>query len=442
MPDAPVRERLRRGWWEVMVLTDRFFSELAFLTVLFLVACSTAGILLSTFQTGLSVHLLQRTAGYRRRKRRGLTGHGQDGQIQAPLVSILKPVSGLEDRLLDNLESFAQLRGINYELIISIADPNDLAIPVVNRALPSFPPGVARLVIGRPKKTANPKVERLIAAAEVARGDIFFISDSNVRVSPDDITRTVREFDDPEVGCVSNPFVGEGARSLGALVESLYLLIFVMPSNVLAAWAGVPCVVGKSMALTRRMYEILGGFEAFGQLLAEDQSIAVATKKAGYKVVLAPIVVRNVIERRSVRQVMQRQVRWGRMRFSFSKFLYSAELLVNPLPLMLLACLISKFFFPAELRALVDGLIVMIAIRVCQSLILMLASGSRISKMAAILVPAQDFVQAAAQVASFRSKEVNWRGFRTRLGPNSLILAAEDHPSLNREYALDVLSST
>ncbi|HEY6332241.1 MAG TPA: glycosyltransferase [Blastocatellia bacterium] len=425
-----------------MVLTDRLISEFAFAITIFLIACSAAGILLSTFQTGLSINLLQRTAGYRRRRNRGPAHSGQDEREASPLVSILKPVSGLEDSLLDNLESFAQLRRLNYELIISIADPNDPAIPVVNRALQSFPPGGARLVIGRTKKTANPKIERLVAAAEVARGDIFFISDSNVRVSPDDITRTLREFDDPDVGCVSNPFVGEGARSLGALVESLYLLIFVMPSNVLASWAGVPCVVGKSMALTRKMYEILGGFEAFGQMLAEDQSIAVATKKAGYKVVLAPIVVRNIIERRSVRQVIQRQVRWGRMRFSFSKFLYSAELLVNPLPLMLLASLIGKWFFPSELPALLNCLIVMIIIRVCQSLLLMHASGARISKLAAILVPAQDFVQAAAQVASYRSKAVNWRGFQTRLGPNSLILASENHSSLNGEYAPGVLSST
>jgi ceramide glucosyltransferase len=427
------------------VLTDRVLLEVAYAFMLILTATSAAGIILGTIQTVLSVNLLQSTSAGRKSRRKPPRSRpinpGQETGSDSPLVSILKPVSGLEDGLEDNLQSFAQLRGIRYEIIISIADESDPAIEIVKRVLVCFPKGAAHLLVGRGRKVANPKVERLIAAAKVARGDILFVSDSNVRVSPDDIARTVREFEDEEVGCVSNVFIGEGARTLGALLESLYLLIFVLPGNALAAWAGVPCVVGKSMALSRRVYEKLGGFEAFGQLLAEDQSIAVATKKAGYKVVLSPIVVRNIIEKRSVRQVIQRQVRWGKLRYSFSKPLYSIELVLNPVPLIVLACLASKIFSPKYFPALLACAVFTIAHRLCQSLVLMRSSGTRVSKLSVLLVPVQDMIQAAAQVVPYVSKEVNWRGFRTRLGPNSLILAAEQ-PSLKREYAPAVLSST
>src|SRR5262245_27933865 len=146
-----------------------------------------------------------------------------------PVVSILKPISGLEDELEENLISFANLRGINHELILSVCDANDPALEIIERVRPRFPASRFSLVIGGAARAANPKVERLIAAARRARGRILFISDSNIRVTPDDIAATVAAFADPTVGCVSNPFVGQGARTLGATIESLHLVGFVLP---------------------------------------------------------------------------------------------------------------------------------------------------------------------------------------------------------------------
>src|ERR1041385_5762561 len=48
-------------------------------------------------------------------------------------VSILKPVCGVDDDLEGNLESFAALHGVDYEVIVSIADPADAAWPIVER---------------------------------------------------------------------------------------------------------------------------------------------------------------------------------------------------------------------------------------------------------------------------------------------------------------------
>ncbi|MEI4927021.1 hypothetical protein Q8G50_31390, partial [Klebsiella pneumoniae] len=48
-------------------------------------------------------------------------------------VSILKPVCGVDDDLEANLESFANLRGVDYDVIVSIADPGDAARPIAER---------------------------------------------------------------------------------------------------------------------------------------------------------------------------------------------------------------------------------------------------------------------------------------------------------------------
>src|ERR1051326_3094575 len=66
----------------------------------------------------------------------------------ASFISILKPVCGLDDELEENLESFAHLRGVRFELIISVADPNDAALAVVERFRAAHRELDVRVVIG------------------------------------------------------------------------------------------------------------------------------------------------------------------------------------------------------------------------------------------------------------------------------------------------------
>ena len=198
-------------------------------------------------------------------------------------VSILKPVCGLDDELEENLVSFTNVRGVRHEVILSVADANDRALAVIERVRAAHPQAPFRVVLGGDPRLeqGNRKVARLIAAASEASGDLLFISDSNVRTEPDDIARTIAAFDDPRVGCVSNLFTGAGTETVGASIEALHLLSFVVPGNVLAAAARVPCVVGKSMAISRQALEAVGGFEAFANVLAEDQALGLAVKGAG-----------------------------------------------------------------------------------------------------------------------------------------------------------------
>src|SRR5205085_1463925 len=137
----------------------------------------------------------------------------------------------------ENLESFLALEGFTYELIVAVEDARDPAVEVIERVRARHPEAI-RLALGggqADRPLGNPKIDRLMAAAPMARGHYFLISDSNVRVSPRDFEPTVRLLADPKVGLVSNVFVGEGARALGSMLESLHLLTFVVPGTVMAA---------------------------------------------------------------------------------------------------------------------------------------------------------------------------------------------------------------
>lgn len=328
-----------------------------------------------------------------------------------PFVSILKPLCGLDDELEANLVSFAALRGMNYEVIFSVADRNDPALAVVERVRFAHPRAPFRVVLGgdpRLERT-NRKVARLIAAERVARGDVLFISDSNVRVRPDDLTKTVAMLQEG-VGCVSNLFVGEGAQSVGAAVESLHLLSFVAPGSVLAAFGDVPCVVGKSMAITREALRAIGGFHAFANVLAEDQAIGLAVRGAGYRVALSPVVVRNVVVRRTLKRALDRQIRWNKIRYAMSKGLYTSELLLFPLPWAILAAVAGV----APLLPLAGVLL-----RLAQVGALALATGARLTIGQWLLTPLLDVLQFGAQFVPYFDDTVTWRGYTARIGPNT-----------------------
>lgn len=345
-------------------------------------------------------------------------GAGLPSRRADSFLSILKPVCGLDDELEENLVSFTRLRGVSYEVIISAEEWDDPALEVVRRVMQQHRFAPFRIVVdgGSRSGVVNRKVERLIAAAAVARGNVLLISDSNVRVEPDDVARTMAAFDDPRVGCVSNLFTGSGAESFGATIESLHLLSFVATGAVLAATAGVPCVVGKSMAITRQALDAIGGFARFRRVLAEDQAIGLAVREAGYEVVLSPVVVRNVVVQRSVKRAVDRQVRWNKIRYAFSHGVYAAELLLNPLMFALIAtaCAPALWAFP---------LCVMLA-RILQVSILARATNAPLRWRQLALTPMLDLLMLYAWCVPFFSNSITWRGYRARIGRDTEMIAA------------------
>jgi len=328
-------------------------------------------------------------------------------------VSILKPVCGLDDELQQNLESFTRIRGVDYEVIISVAGADDPALEVVERVRLAHPRTPFRVVIGGDARLedGNRKVARLIAAARQAKGDILLISDSNVRIESDDLLQTLESFDNPRVGCVSNLFTAARASSFGARIETLHLLGFVVPGCVIAAFGRVPCVVGKSMAITREALDAIGGFARFANVLAEDQAIGLAVREAGFGVTLSPVVVRNVVVKRTLKRALDRQIRWNKIRYAFSKAAYASEFLVNPLPFAILTLQPSIAIAAAS-------------IRIAQMALLGIATGAPLTWRELALVPLQDLLQFGAQFVPHFDDTVTWRGYEMRIGPNTELVAA------------------
>jgi ceramide glucosyltransferase len=77
---------------------------------------------------------------------------------RAPLVSILRPVRGLEHYEELTLGSSFALNYANFELIFCCADGDDPAVALVGRLMAQNPGVKARLLIGNHATCANPKL--------------------------------------------------------------------------------------------------------------------------------------------------------------------------------------------------------------------------------------------------------------------------------------------
>ena len=65
-----------------------------------------------------------------------------------PGVSILRPLKGLDANLFENLESTFRQEYPNFEIIFSVANEYDQALPVVQALLEKYPNSNARVIVG------------------------------------------------------------------------------------------------------------------------------------------------------------------------------------------------------------------------------------------------------------------------------------------------------
>lgn len=64
-------------------------------------------------------------------------------------MSILRPLKGLDTNLYENLESTFKQEYPTYEIIFSVADEHDQALPVVKHLLEKYPGTNARVIVGK-----------------------------------------------------------------------------------------------------------------------------------------------------------------------------------------------------------------------------------------------------------------------------------------------------
>ena len=341
------------------------------------------------------------------------TARGEPAPAFAPAVSILKPLCGFDEGLEENLASFFRLEYRRYELVFSFASDADPAYAIARRVADRHPWVPSTFVFDPRDGGGNAKIDRLAAALARARHRMVLCSDGNVRVRPDFLGRAVSHFAESRVGLVSHLFLARGAVSLASRVESLFLNGCLQPGTaVLAGLLRRPCVVGKSILVSRTALEVIGGFPALENFLAEDYLIGREVRRAGYRVVLSADILDTTEVRKTPRAAFARHRRWAMMRRRLGGPLYLCEAFAGPLPWALAAAASGAWAPAAGLLVLRYAMESAVASRI----------GSPLAAADLLLLPLRDFAAAGVFLAGLTGRSVSWRGRALRIGRDTRIL--------------------
>ncbi len=347
------------------------------------------------------------------------------GPVPAPPVTVLKPVKGAEPGLYENLASLAAQDYPQFEMVVGAESADDAALEVARAVQRDFPAASICVRAGARELGLNPKVNLLARLFDDARHDVVLISDSNVRVGPSYLRETAAELADPAVGLVTNVVVGDGKGAVAAL-ESLHLNSFVAAGACLARVAGGrACVIGKSMLLRRGQLERLGGLRAVRNVLAEDFVIGRMYELAGYRVALSPYLVRCVNEGWTLERFVNRHVRWAQMRRRIAPAAYVGELLLNPVPWIVLAALtLAATRADRDLRLLAVAAAGIAVKCASDALVYRRLRGSLPRLVEILAMPLKDLAIAAVWVVGFFRRRVRWRGNELRIEEGSRLTVA------------------
>lgn len=371
---------------------------------------------LAALAVSAGAYLVSAAAALRMRRR----SRSADIRGDTPPVSILKPLAGADEGLEENLESFFRLDYETYEIVFSFASRDDPAFRVARAVADRYPERPTTFVFDAREPGGNSKVNRLAAAIPYAKHRLLLFSDGNVRIRPSFLRRAVSPFvADPRVGLVSNLFRACGARSTGSRLETLFLNGCLLPGTAaVAAVLRMPCVVGKSILVSRRALESIGGIATLRDHLAEDYLLGRAIQRSGYRVALSADVIDTTEIAKPLRAVWARHRRWALMRRRLAGLLYASELFTGPFP-----------WFAAALAAGAGGGALaaacgLLALRWGAEIALDRALGHPTSPRDALLLPLRDAGAFALFWAGLFGSEVKWRGRPLVIGRETRIESA------------------
>jgi ceramide glucosyltransferase len=335
-----------------------------------------------------------------------------------PSVTILKPLRGAEASLADNLRSFCVQRYDSpVQLLFGVEDESDPAAAIVRALAVEYRLRDIALVTGSVLPIANPKVGTLMALEPRIRHDVVIIADSDIAVPPDYLERIVSALQQPGVGLVTCLYRGEPGAGVWAELAAMAIDHNFLPSVMVGIRSGLarPCF-GSTIALRRDTLEVIGGFGAFADHLADDHAIGEAVRATGMRVTVPDFVVAHLCSERTARELVSHELRWARTIRALNPVGYAASVVTYPLPFALAgyALLNASRMAGAVLLATLACRLVL-ALRVDHTL------GVAFTRW--WLGPVRDLISFAIFAASFFVRTVTWRGRRYRVRADATVAA-------------------
>lgn len=242
------------------------------------------------------------------------------GEDQA--VTILRPVSGLENNLERTLASAFELNHPKYEIIFCVSKENDPVIPLVEILRARYPQIESSLLIGNDPISENPKLNNLVKGWKAAKYPWIVMTDSNVFMPKTYIADLFARWID-KTGLVASPPLGTTPENFSADLEAAFLNSYQARWQLTSDTIGNGFAQGKTLFWKREILDNAGGIEALACELAEDAASTKVVREQGLKVRLSAMPFGQPLGEKTWESVWNRQKRWAKLRRdSFPAFFY------------------------------------------------------------------------------------------------------------------------
>ncbi|MFL6353431.1 MAG: glycosyltransferase [Bryobacteraceae bacterium] len=323
-------------------------------------------------------------------------------------ISVLKPLSGIEEGLRENLVSFFEQDYSRYELLFAVQYADDPAAPLLQSLMALYPHISCRFLITGKSPYTSPKVYSLSLMTAAATHDLLVLSDSDIRVDRTFLSRIAAELATDRYDLATCPYRAVPGDTIWSRLEALGMntefwggvLVAKLMEGV--RFAVGPTVVARRKVLNAIPWSTLSGYHA------EDFVLGQRAAEKGFRVDLSHCVVEHRLGSDTFRTNFLHRMRWGRSTRRSRPWGYVGQVFTYPLPLALLLVGFAHSLWPILILTAI--LRAWAADAVSHGLL-----DNRLSARSWLWMPVQDLLGFVFWLAGFTGNSIHWRGRRYRL---------------------------
>ena len=329
-----------------------------------------------------------------------------------PPLSVLKPVHGRDPRFYEAIVSHAAQEYPEFELLFGVTDPNDAAIPDIERLQREFPARRISITVVD-THAPNAKVGVLAELARRAQYEVLLVNDSDIRVEANYFRVVAAPLRSSATGLVTCLYRGY-SESPASHFEALAIATEFAPSVLVARLLGqAEFALGSTMVFRADALRLIGGFEPIGKYIADDYQLGFRIRQLGYRIEFAPGVVETNLGAGSWKHTWRHQVRWSRTIRVSRPGGYYGYVVTHATIWGLVAFAAGEWWAGT----------IALAIRIAAGVLIGSAIlGDRSVLRRFWLIPFRDLMGFAVWAAGAVGNRVQWRDRSLRLGPGGVIL--------------------
>lgn len=327
----------------------------------------------------------------------------------APPVSVVIPVCGLDNYAENTLRTAFRLDYPHYELLFCAAHADEAALPVLRRLMADHPWIDARILTGDERISENPKLNNVFKGWRAARHAWIMMPDSNV-LMPRDYLQRLLSHAKADTGLVCSPPLGCLPDGFWAELECAFLNTYQARWQYFADTVGFGFAQGKTMLWRREDLESIGGIRALGLEAAEDAASTKIVRRLGLRVRLVEPPVRQPLGFRSMKDVWKRQRRWARLRRASFPLCFAPEIFSGAL-----APLLAVLFLAWQFEVTLPGSALLFAlVWYGAEMLLPVMAGWPVSRHSLICAILRDLMLPVLYVNAWGGSRFEWRGHDMR----------------------------